>query len=309
MSDVNKLIIIGSGNAGYTAAIYASRALLSPLLFSGVEIGGQLGTTTDVGNYPGFPDGIQGPELMQKFREQAERFGTEIIDKAVDRVDFSKRPFSVWAGETEHQAQAVIVATGASAQWLGLSSEQRLRGKGVSSCATCDGFFFKGKDLVVVGGGDVAMEDSIFLTKFATSVKVVHRRDELRASKAMQEKAKANPKISFVWNTEIAEVLGESSVTGVRVKNNKTGEESEIACQGVFVAVGHKPNTEFLGGQLELDQKEYVVLKENTMTSVAGVFAGGDVVDHRYRQAVTAAGMGCMAAMDAEKWLEEKNSG
>ncbi len=309
MSDVNKLIIIGSGNAGYTAAIYASRALLSPLLFSGVEIGGQLGTTTDVGNYPGFPDGIQGPELMQKFREQAERFGTEIIDKAVTKIDFSKRPFSVWAGETEHQAQAVIVATGASAQWLGLSSEQRLRGKGVSSCATCDGFFFKGKDLVVVGGGDVAMEDSIFLTKFATSVKVVHRRDELRASKAMQEKAKANPKISFVWNTEIAEVLGESSVTGVRVKNNKTGEESEIACQGVFVAVGHKPNTEFLGGQLELDQKEYVVLKENTMTSVAGVFAGGDVVDHRYRQAVTAAGMGCMAAMDAEKWLEEKNSG
>lgn len=306
MPDTRKLIIIGSGNAGYTAAIYASRALLSPLLFSGVEIGGQLGTTTDVGNYPGFPEGIQGPELMQKFREQAERFGTEIIDKPVARVDFSKRPFSVWSDEKEYQAEAAIIATGASAQWLGLPSEQKLRGKGVSSCATCDGFFFKGKDLVVVGGGDVAMEDSTVLTKFANSVKVVHRRDELRASKIMQERAKSNPKISFAWDTEVVEVLGENSVTGVRVKNNKTGEESEIVCQGVFVAIGHKPNTGFLESQIELDQKGYVVLKENTMTSVAGVFAAGDAVDHRYRQAVTAAGMGCMAAMDAEKWLEAR---
>lgn len=307
MAEIRKLIIVGSGNAGYTAAIYASRAQLLPLLFSGVEIGGQLGTTTDVGNYPGFPEGVQGPELMQKFREQAERFGTEIINKAVTKVDFSKQPFSVWSDEQEYQAEAVIVATGASAQWLGLPSEQRLRGKGVSSCATCDGFFFKGKDVVVVGGGDVAMEDSNFLTKFATSVKIVHRRDELRASKIMQERTKNNSKISFVWNSEVVEVLGDASVTGVRIKNNQTNQLSTINCQGLFVAIGHKPNTGFLEEQLELDQKGYVALKENSMTTIAGVFAAGDVVDHRYRQAVTAAGMGCMAAMDAEKWLEENS--
>ncbi|MBI1961490.1 MAG: thioredoxin-disulfide reductase [Parcubacteria group bacterium] len=305
MPEPHKLIIIGSGNAGYSAAIYASRAQLKPALFSGIEIGGQLALTTEVENYPGFPEGIQGPELMARMRKQAERFGTKIIDKAVDTVDFSKQPFSVWVGADEYQAAAVIIATGASARWLGLESEQRLRGKGVSSCATCDGFFFKGKDIVLVGGGDVAMEDSLFLTKFANTITVLVRRDALRASAYMQERARKNPKIKFTWNTEVIEVLGENSVTGVRVKNNKTNKESEIACQGLFVAIGHTPNTEIFKGQLELDAKGYVVLKDRTMTSVPGVFAAGDVHDHEYRQAVTAAGSGCAAELDAERWLEK----
>ncbi len=308
MSEIHKLVIIGSGNAGYTAAIYASRAQLEPVLFSGIEIGGQLALTTDVENYPGFPEGIQGPELMARMRKQTERFGTKIIDKAVDKVDFSKQPFSLWSGKNEYQAQAVIIATGASAKWLGLPSEQRLRGKGVSSCATCDGFFFKGKDIVLVGGGDVAMEDSLFLTKFAASITVLVRRDVLRASAYMQERARKNPKIKFTWNTEAVEVLGENSVTGVRVKNNKTGEESEIACQGLFVAIGHAPNTEIFKGQLELDAKGYVVLKDRTMTSVPGVFAAGDAHDHEYRQAITAAGSGCAAELDAERWLEKREA-
>lgn len=302
----HQLIIIGSGNAGYTAAIYASRAQLKPLLFTGGEPGGQISLTTDVENFPGFPEGVKGPELMERMRKQAERFGTSVINQVVDAVDFSKQPFSVRVGGEEYQSRAIIIATGASARWLGLESEQRLRGKGVSSCATCDGFFFKGKDVVLVGGGDVAMEDGIFLTKFANRVTIVHRREELRASVYMQERAKKNPKITFVWNTEVIEVLGDDSVTGVRVKNNKTGEESEIVCQGVFVAIGHAPNTELFKGQIELDVKGYVVLKDHMMTSVPGVFAAGDVHDHEYRQAITAAGSGCAAELDAERWLEKQ---
>ncbi len=303
-TQVHKLIIIGSGPSGYTAAIYAGRASLEPVLFSGPEPGGQLTTTTDVENYPGFPEGIQGPEMMQKFREQAARFGTTLIDKKIDRVDFSKRPFTVWAGEESYQAESIIVSTGASAKWLNLESEQRLRGKGVSACATCDGFFFKDKDVIVVGGGDVAMEDALFLTKFAKSVTVVHRRDTLRASKIMQERALNHEKIEFVWNTEIKEVLGENNVTGVRVLNNQTNEESTIECQGLFVLIGHKPNTDVFRDVLELDEKGYLVLKEKTQTSIEGVFGAGDVHDHEYRQAVTAAGFGCMAAIDVERWLE-----
>ncbi|OJI06666.1 thioredoxin-disulfide reductase [bacterium CG10_46_32] len=308
MTEIYKLIIIGSGNAGYTAAIYASRAQLAPVLFSGGEIGGQLALTTDVENFPGFPEGIQGPELMARMRTQAERFGTKIIDKIVDKVDFNTQPFSVWLGKDIYQSQAVIIATGASAIWLGIESEQRLRGKGVSSCATCDGFFFKGKDIVLVGGGDVAMEDGIFLTKFANSIKILVRREELRASKFMQDRAKNNPKIEFIWNTEVVEVLGENSVTGVKIKNNKTNEESEIICQGLFVAIGHRPNTEIFKNQIELDTKGYIILKDRSMTNISGVFAAGDVHDHEYRQAVTAAGDGCAAAMDAERWLEKKET-
>jgi thioredoxin reductase (NADPH) len=306
MPSTYNVIIIGSGPAGYTAAIYASRAELKPLLFTGTEPGGQLTTTTDVENFPGFPEGIQGPELMDKFREQAKRFGTEVVDAKVDKVYFSKKPFTVWSGDKEYQSKSVIIATGASAMWLDLPNEQKLRGKGVSACATCDGFFFKDKDVVLVGGGDVAMEDAIFLTKFAKSAKVVHRRDTLRASKIMQERAKNNPKIEFVWNTEVIDVLGDSVVSGVKVKNNKTNKESEITCQGLFVAIGHKPNTEIFKGQLELDKKEYLILKDHSKTSVEGVFGAGDVHDHEYRQAVTAAGMGCAAAMDTEKWLEDQ---
>ena len=306
MAKTSKLTIIGSGNAGYTAAIYASRAQLEPTLFTGLEPGGQLSLTTDVENFPGFPEGIQGPELAQKMRKQAERFGTKIIDTVVERVDFKSRPFSMWAGADQYQSEAVIVATGASAKWLGLDSEQRLRGKGVSSCATCDGFFFRGKDVVVVGGGDVSLQDSIFLTKFVTSITVLVRKDAFRASTYMQEKAKKNPKIKFLMNTEVVEVLGEHSVAGVKIKNNKTNEESEILCRGVFVAIGHAPNTDIFKGQLELDVKGYVVLKDGMMTSVPGVFAAGDVHDHEYRQAITAAGAGCAAEIDAERWLEKQ---
>jgi len=306
MAKTSKLTIIGSGNAGYTAAIYASRAQLEPTLFTGLEPGGQLSLTTDVENFPGFPEGIQGPELAQKMRKQAERFGTKIIDMVVERVDFKSRPFSMWAGADQYQSEAVIVATGASAKWLGLDSEQRLRGKGVSSCATCDGFFFRGKDVVVVGGGDVSLQDSIFLTKFVTSITVLVRKDAFRASTYMQEKAKKNPKIKFLMNTEVVEVLGEHSVAGVKIKNNKTNEESEILCRGVFVAIGHAPNTDIFKGQLELDVKGYVVLKDGMMTSVPGVFAAGDVHDHEYRQAITAAGAGCAAEIDAERWLEKQ---
>jgi thioredoxin reductase (NADPH) len=306
MSNLENVIIIGSGPAGYTAALYTSRAELKPVLFSGIEPGGQLTTTTDVENFPGFPEGIQGPELMQKFRDQAVKFGTKIIDKAVDKVDFKATPFKVWVGSDEYHAKSIIVATGASAMWLGLDNEQKLRGKGVSSCATCDGFFFKDKDIVLVGGGDVAMEDAIFLTKFVKSVKVLVRKDKLRASKIMQERVKKNPKIEFIWNTEVVDVLGENKVEGVKVKNNKTNEESEIACEGLFVAIGHKPNTEIFKDQLELDKKNYLVLKDHSMTSIEGVFGAGDVHDHEYRQAVTAAGMGCAAAIEAERWLESQ---
>ncbi len=299
-----RLIIIGSGPAGLTAAVYAARADLAPQVLAGGLAGGQLMLTTEVENYPGFPGGIMGPELMDKFRAQAERFGAEIHNVDVTRVDFRKRPLRVWVDETEHTAEAVIVATGASAIWLGVEGEERLRGRGVSSCATCDGAFFKNKDLLVVGGGDTAMEEATFLTRFASSVTVVHRRDTLRASKIMQQRAEENPRISFLWNTVIEEIRGDGKVTGVRTRDTVTGETGERACDAVFVAIGHRPNTELFAGQLELDERGYIVSPDGTHTNVEGVFVAGDVQDHRYRQAITAAGMGCRAAMDAEKYLE-----
>jgi len=304
----HKVIIIGSGPAGYTAAIYAARATLEPLVFAGAEPGGQLTTTTDVENYPGFPEGVQGPELMDKFKSQAERFGSRVVMQEVDTVDFSKRPFSVFSNGVEYFSESIIIATGASAKWLGIESEQKLRGKGVSSCATCDGFFFKDKDVVLVGGGDVALEDAIFLSRIVKSVTVVHRRDELRASKIMQERAFNNKKIKFIWDTEVTEVLGTDRVEGVRTVNNKTKEKNEISCQGLFIAIGHTPNTKIFKDQIELDEKGYVQTVKYTYTNIEGVFACGDVVDIRYRQAVTAAGTGCASAIDAERWIEEHES-
>lgn len=307
MSKVHELIILGSGPAGYTAALYAARAELNPVMFSGLQPGGQLTITTEVENYPGFPQGIQGPELMEHFRAQVTRFGTVIHDTLVEKVDFSQRPFRVWSEGQEHLAKSVIVATGASAMLLGIPSETLFMGFGVSACATCDGFFYKGKRVIVVGGGDTAMEEATFLTRFCTEVVVVHRRDTLRASKIMQERARANIKISFVWNSEVIEVEGEANkrVTGVKLRDTHTGAISEMAIDGVFVAIGHKPNTEFLGGQLPTDDKGYLrVTPGSSYTSIPGVFAAGDVHDSVYRQAVTAAGSGCIAAMDAERWLE-----
>jgi thioredoxin reductase (NADPH) len=304
---VRNLVIIGSGPAGLTAALYAARAELAPTVIAGEQWGGQLMLTSEVENFPGFPKGIQGPELMQLMRQQAERFGAEILEVNVSHVDSQKRPFTITAGGKTLRAKAVIIATGASARWLNLPSEQRLIGSGVSSCATCDGFFFKGKEIVVIGGGDSAMEEALFLTKFATKVTVIHRRDSLRASKIMQDRAKKNPKISFIWNSEIVEVLGKTTVEGVRLKNVQTGAEKDFKTQGVFVAIGHIPNTEFLGGQVTLNQKGYIEVSNHTRTNIEGIFVAGDVQDWRYRQAITAAGLGCMAAMDAEKWLEEKS--
>lgn len=300
----SRLIIIGSGPAGLTAAIYAARADLAPVVFAGGLAGGQLMITTDVENYPGFPAGILGPELMDKFRAQAERFGAEIHNLDVTKVEFAKRPLRVWVDEMEHRCEAVIVATGASAIWLGVEGESRLRGRGVSSCATCDGAFFKNKALIVVGGGDTAMEEAIFLTRFADSVTVVHRRDTLRASKIMQQRAEENPRIDFIWNAVVEEIYGDTKVTGVRVRDTVTGAATERPCDGVFVAVGHSPNTELFKGQLDLDQKGYIISPDGIRTNVEGVFVAGDVQDVRYRQAVTAAGLGCRAAMDAEKFLE-----
>jgi len=304
MAKVYDVIIIGSGPSGYTSAIYAARANLSVLMFQGYEIGGQLMQTTDVENYPGFEQGVLGPDMMEKFEAQARRFGTEMLTEDVTAIDFSQRPFTLTADSGEYQARAVIISTGASAQWLGLPSEARLKGRGVSACATCDGFFFKKKDVAVVGGGDTALEEANFLTRYANHVTVIHRRASLRASKIMQDRAFKNPKISFIWDTEVAEVLGEDALDGLRLRNLKSGEESVLPAQGLFLAIGHKPNTELFQGIIDTDKAGYIVPGEFTMTNIPGVFASGDVTDHRYRQAITAAGDGCRAAIDAERWLE-----
>jgi len=302
---MRNVVIIGSGPAGLTAAVYAARANLSPLLIEGWQSGGQLTTTTEVENYPGFAKGIMGPDLMKEMRAQAERFGTEFLTGDMSSVDVTKRPFTVTVdGEKTLHAKTLIIATGASAIPIGLKNESRLTGHGVSTCATCDGFFFKGKELIVVGGGDSAMEEATFLTKFATKVSIVHRRDKLRASKIMQDRAVKNEKITFVWNSVVEDILGDNVVTGVRLKNVVTGRTSELRCAGVFVAIGHRPNTGLFVGQLEMDQKGYILTKNGMATNIPGVFAAGDVQDSKYRQAVTAAGSGCMAAIDAERFLE-----
>jgi thioredoxin reductase (NADPH) len=303
--NIRDVIIIGSGPAGLTAALYAARANLNPLVIEGVQSGGQLMITTEVENYPGFPKGILGPELMDQMRAQVERFGTEFVRGDITAVDLKKTPFRITTDEETYYSKTLIIASGASAKLMGLPSERRLMGHGVSACATCDGFFFRGKEVVVIGGGDTAIEEATFLTKFATKVTIIHRRDSLRASKIMQDRAKANPKIAFLWDTVIEDVKGDPVVTAVLLKNVKTGKTSEMKCDGVFVAIGHEPNTKLFAGQLRLDEHGYIVTKkETTETSAPGVFAAGDVQDHRYRQAVTAAGTGCMAAIDAEKYLE-----
>ncbi len=307
---VRNVVIIGSGPAGYAAAIYNGRAELNPVLIEGPQPGGQLTITTEVENYPGFSKGIMGPELMEEMKKQAVRFETEVLYGEVTSVDFSKRPFTISLDDKkEIEAKAVIIATGASARWLNIPSETKMRGKGVSACATCDGFFFRDKELIVVGGGDTAMEEATFLTRFASKVTVVHRRDELRASKIMQDRGFANEKIDFVWDSVVTEILGEEAghVTGVRLKNVKTGEETEFPCDGVFMGIGHDPNTRVFKGHVELDDDGYVVLHGKTATSIPGVYAAGDVADHVYKQAVTAAGMGCMAALDVEKFLLEED--
>lgn len=302
---MHDLMIIGSGPAGFTAAIYAARANLTPLLIEGWQAGGQLTTTTEVENYPGFSKGIMGPELMKELRSQAERFGTVFKTGDVTSVDFQTRPFRIVVdGEETFETKTVIISTGASPITLGLANENRLWGHGVSSCATCDGFFFKGKDLVVVGGGDSAMEEATFLTKFAAKVSVIHRRDKLRASKIMQDRAMKNEKISFVWNSVVEDVLGQDVVTGVRIRNVVTGKTSELPCAGFFLAIGHRPNTALFAGQLKMDGAGYILTNHGTATNIPGVFAAGDVQDSHYRQAITAAGTGCMAAIDAERFLE-----
>ena len=300
------VVIIGSGPAGYTAGIYTSRANMSTLLITGTLPGGQLMTTSEVENYPGFPNGIFGPELMMNMRQQAERFGSVVVDDEVLKVDFKKRPFTITTHAETYTAEATLVCTGASPRKLGIPAEQQFSGRGVSYCATCDGPFFKGENIVVVGGGDTAIEEATFLTKFGKSVRVVHRRDSLRASKILQQKALENPKIEFIWNNVVADIKGNNKISTVLVKDINTGKERTIETGGLFVAIGHEPNTAIFKGQLELDDKGYIVLKQHTKTSVEGVFAAGDVHDHRYRQAVTAAGFGCMAAIDVEKWLSER---
>ncbi|CUS38900.1 thioredoxin-disulfide reductase [Candidatus Nitrospira nitrificans] len=302
---MRRVVIIGSGPAGLTAAIYAARANLAPLLIEGWQSGGQLTTTTEVENFPGFAKGIMGPDLMKEMWAQAERFGTEFLTGDVSAVRFTNHPLTLTIdGERTVQAKTVIIATGASAIQIGLPNEKRLTGHGVSTCATCDGFFFRGKELIVIGGGDSAMEEAIFLTKFATKVSIVHRRDKLRASKIMQDRAMKNEKIAFIWNSVVEDVLGQDVVTGVRLRNIVTGKRSELACAGIFVAIGHRPNTALFAGQIDMDEKGYIRTHAGTATSIPGVFAAGDVQDSSYRQAVTAAGSGCMAAIDAERFLE-----
>jgi thioredoxin reductase (NADPH) len=310
VSDVRNVIIIGSGPAGYTAAIYAARGDLKPLLFEGsVTAGGALMNTTDVENFPGFPDGFMGPDLMDGLRKQAERFGAELVTDDVTEVDLAADPKVVKVGDETYLARAVIVATGSGYRELGLPDEKRLSGRGVSWCATCDGFFFREQDIAVVGGGDTAMEEAIFLTKFARSVTVIHRRDELRASKIMQDRAFANDKIRFLWDSEVAKIDGEDRVTGVQVRNLKTGEQSSLEITGLFIAIGHDPRSELFAGQLETDADGYLLVDApTTRTKIPGVFACGDVVDHIYRQAITAAGSGCSAAIDAERWLQDQDA-
>jgi thioredoxin reductase (NADPH) len=305
---LRNIIILGSGPAGHTAAIYAARASLKPLVIEGIQPGGQLTITTEVENFPGFPEGIDGPKLMEAMKKQAARFGAEFEFAQIDRVDLTGNPKLLYAGDKEFSSRCVIISTGATAKWLNIESEQKLRGSGVSACATCDGFFFKDKVIAVVGGGDTAMEEATFLTKFGRKVYVIHRRDELRASKAMQDRAQRNKKIEFVWNSTVSEVLGspETGLTGVRLKNTQSGEESTLECHGLFIAIGHKPNTDIFKGQLEMDDVGYLISDPaSTRTNLPGVFAAGDVTDRVYRQAITAAGMGCMAAIDAEHYLDD----
>jgi thioredoxin reductase (NADPH) len=301
-----KLLIVGSGPAGLTAAIYAARANLEPIVLAGSAPGGQLMITSDVENYPGFPDGIQGPDLMAKFREQAERFGSRIVDVDIDKVDFSARPFRIWARGVEYTGEAVVIATGASALWLGIESETRLRGRGVSACATCDGFFFRDREIAVVGGGDTAFEEATFLTRFATKVHMLHRRDAFRASKIMIDRAKANPKIEIHRNTAVEEVLGDTRVEGLRLRDTESDEVRDVEMDGLFIAIGYRPNTEAFRDWLDVDPGGYLVVKDETRSKIDGVFIAGDVHDHRYRLAVTAASDGCKAAIDAERWLESQ---
>ena len=304
-----KVIIVGSGPAGYTAAIYAARAELEPVLLAGLLFGGQLMLTTDVENYPGFPEGVTGPDMMELFQKQAERFGTRVLLEDATRMDLSSRPFRVETADEAFLADAVILAMGASARWLGLPSEERLQNKGVSACATCDGALYRGKPMAVVGGGDTAMEESLFLTRFAPKVTVIHRRDELRASKIMQDRARAHEKIELLWDSVVEEVLGDEFVTGVRVKNLKNDVVSDLPVEALFIAIGHQPNTELVRNQIELDDVGYIKVEPgSTRTSVEGIFACGDAMDPSYRQAVTAAGTGCMAAIDVERWLAEQEA-
>ncbi|MGH2596101.1 MAG: thioredoxin-disulfide reductase [Actinomycetota bacterium] len=306
MTDTHDVIVLGSGPAGFTAALYAARANLSPLVLKGIEVGGQLMLTTDVENYPGFADGILGPELMEQMEKQAERFGAQVLPVHVTKVDLSSRPFGIWAGDQEWRAKTLIVSTGASAKWLHVPGEEKLRGRGVSACATCDGFFFRDRELVVVGGGDTAMEEATFLTKFASKVTIVHRRHEFRASPIMVDRALANPKIDVIWDSVVEEIFGDDAVTGVRLHDVKTDERRTLRTDGVFMAIGHTPNTGLFDGQLELEGGYILVKEPRTDTNVEGVFAAGDVTDTIYRQAVTAAGQGCKAAIDAERFLEEE---
>ena len=313
MADPRDVLIIGSGPAGHTAALYTARANLKPLVLEGEpsstsdQPGGQLMLTTDVENYPGFVDGVQGPELMTIFKEQAARFGAEYLTVKANKVDFSSRPFSVWADDEEYRARAVIIATGARSLMLGLESERKLLGYGLSTCATCDGFFHRGEEIAVVGGGDSAIEEAIFLTRFADKVTVIHRRDQLRASKIMQDRAFANEKVAFRWNSIVDEVLGDGKVSGLRLRDVETGDTTDLPVTGVFVAIGHAPNTDVFKGQIDMDENGYITTYEGTRTNIEGVFAAGDVQDHTYRQAITAAGSGCMAAIDAERWLEAQS--